>query len=186
MSLSDPNFSDLSDFFTDLGSQEHPSAVQGYVSGLLAAGVPLHKANGPSLIGQLLGQPNLDEQQLQRFEQWIQALHQGLQDLELAYQPLLPDDDNPLPQRLLALAIWAGNFMSGFGMGLGQQSLSSLQQEMLRDLDAIANLDADIEDGQSEEDYLIVSEHARLIALQLAIGVDEQSSPLAPSNLSRH
>ena len=38
-----------------------------------------------------------------------------LADAELAFEPLLPDDDAPLEEQVQALALWCHGFLSGLG-----------------------------------------------------------------------
>src|SRR5579871_32364 len=64
-----------------------------------------------------------------------------LADPELGFEPLLPADDRPLPERAEALVDWCRGFLSGFGLG-GPDAhgrLSDEGREILTDLNAIAS-----------------------------------------------
>jgi len=63
------------------------------------------------------------------------ALVQGLMEFE----PLLPEEDAPLEQRVAALAAWCTGFLYGFGAGRPLSGeLSPEVEEMLRDFAEIA------------------------------------------------
>jgi uncharacterized protein YgfB (UPF0149 family) len=45
----------------------------------------------------------------------VRATWQTLAEAELAFEPLLPDDDAPLEEQVQALALWCHGFMNGLG-----------------------------------------------------------------------
>jgi len=118
------------------------------------------------------------------------AVNGGLQQLfadtsralrsdEMEFAPLLPDDEQPLAQRIAALAQWSHGFLYGFGIGApgqtksgqtksGQAEWSEDVTEVLRDLAEIARAD-DATVGntdQEEEAYTELVEYLRA-AVQL-------------------
>jgi uncharacterized protein YgfB (UPF0149 family) len=102
-----------------------------------------------------------------------QLVHQSqaeLDDPELGFEPLLPADDRPLPERADALVDWCRGFLGGFGLG-GPQMLARLSEEgteVLRDLGAIASSSLDFGDEDEDEDALIeVHEFVRMAAMLL-------------------
>lgn len=173
MSLYD--FQQIQELVRDCNSGEHPTAVQAILTGLLAARVPLTSTDSRALLLSLIDL-EVPEHHWPALQAWLNELQQQLFDMDMAFQPLLPNDDQPQIERIMALAVWAEHFLTGFGLGMGRKTLSPEQQELLDDLMSIAQLDiTDMEDS-SEEDYLIVAEHMRLIAMQLSIEPQHSSS----------
>lgn len=93
-----------------------------------------------------------------------------LSDPELGFEPLLPADDRPLPERAEALVEWCRGFLGGFGLaGAGAHAqLSDEAQEILRDLTTIAGSAFELGDEGEDEDALIeVHEFVRMGAMLL-------------------
>lgn len=79
---------------------------------------------------------------------------QALGGQEMTFEPLLPDDDAELGQRVSALAQWCTGFL--YGLGAGQ--LPSLDQvpgevgEVLRDFSEIGRATVDAADGEESNE----------------------------------
>lgn len=93
-----------------------------------------------------------------------------LVDPELGFEPVLPADDRPLPERAEALVEWCRGFLGGFGLA-GVSALADLSaeaQEILRDLGSIAASAFEFNDEGEDEDALIeVHEFVRMGAMLL-------------------
>jgi hypothetical protein len=88
---------------------------------------------------------------------------------EMAFQPLLPDDDATLEQRTGALSQWCQGFLYGFGTGqaIPAEQLSGDVVEIIKDLTYVARaaLDASDASDASEEDeqsYVDLVEYLRV------------------------
>ncbi|HET6551936.1 MAG TPA: UPF0149 family protein [Dyella sp.] len=93
-----------------------------------------------------------------------------LADPELGFEPLLPADDRPLPERAEALGDWCRGFLGGFGLAGAEthRKLSDEAQEILRDLGTIAASAFDFGDEGEDEDALIeLHEFVRMGAMLL-------------------
>lgn len=165
------SFADVSHLFEQLQTNEHPSAVHGYLSGLVAGGAVLEGALAYRIFAQILGKEELANVRVQDVEQFMSTISKGLVAADLSYEPLLPSDDDSMVKRMRALSLWASHFISGFGISVTEQALTSETREFLQDLERIASIDvADLEEsGEDEEDILIVAEHLKMIALQLSM-----------------
>jgi hypothetical protein len=77
----------------------------------------------------------------------------ALEDPDLGFSLLLPDEEQPLPERAAALRNWCQGFLYGLGLtGLDEARLSREIAEALRDLAGIAHLDADGLAGSDDEE----------------------------------
>lgn len=104
------------------------------------------------------------------------STQQQLADEELRFHLWLPDDDQPLEERTLALAQWCTGFLAGLGLGGPLQSMSVEAAEALEDLRQIARAGFDTgpeEPGtlEPEEDdeqaFSEIVEYVRVVTLIL-------------------
>ena len=94
----------------------------------------------------------------------------ALADPEMGFEPLLPADDRPLPERAEALAEWCRGLLGGFGLAgaTAHANLSEEAKEMLHDLGAIAASSFAYGEQDEDEDALIeVQEFVRVGAMLL-------------------
>jgi len=95
------------------------------------------------------------------------------EDEEFGFALWLPDDEEPLEERTIALARWCSGFLAGLGSGGQLDALSDEAREAIADLQEIARaeLSAPAADGpQSEEEetaYAEIVEYVRVVALVL-------------------
>ena len=99
----------------------------------------------------------------------LDQVHGELDSMTMEFTPLIPDDEHDVETRLAGLAVWCGGFLAGYGLGVGDARLSPETEEMLTDLQAIAELDedADESDEQVEYEFVEVYEYVRVAALTL-------------------
>jgi uncharacterized protein len=103
---------------------------------------------------------------------------------EMEFEPLLPDDDEPLERRAVALSQWCQGFLYGFGTGkpTRDEDLKGQVNEVLRDLSHIAAAAVDVgAAGEDEEEaYAEVVEYLRvgvqLVHDEMTAARDSQSS----------
>jgi uncharacterized protein len=119
-------------------------------------------------------------------DQLVRQSEAELADPELGFEPLLPADDRPLPERADALVDWCRGFLGGFGLGGpdAHAKVSEEGEEVLRDLGAIASSSLDFGDETEDEDALIeVHEFVRMAAMLL---FTECHIPNQPSSNTLH
>ena len=94
---------------------------------------------------------------------------------DFSFTLLLPNDEQPLQQRLAGLSAWADGFLMGLGLGglKDERSVADLFQEFIRDLTTIAR-GLSINDG-TETDYMQVSEYVKMGVLSFFNEQNEQS-----------
>jgi uncharacterized protein YgfB (UPF0149 family) len=115
-------------------------------------------------------------------EEFYESALSNLQDLSFLFQPLLPDDELPLNERLVAVGDWCSNYISGLGDGMGAEfEVSADGKEALEDLAAIGQISTDFESDDGERDYAELVEYIR-IAVQLVFSdlhpeLDSEAEP---------
>jgi len=99
---------------------------------------------------------------------------EALQDSEMGFDLLLPDDDVALVPRVRALVAWCEGFLYGLASqpGLKLDKLTEDAQEIIRDLTqftqaAVGDEDPDIEEGSFAELVEYVRVGAQLLYLEL-------------------
>ena len=112
----------------------------------------------------------LAEEQLGVLEQLFEQTREQLDDEDLSFELLLPDDTDDIGVRLLGLAGWCQGFLYGFGAvgAAGRDSLDDESRECLSDLLEISKLGHDEESSdESEQQYAEIVEHVRVVTLLL-------------------
>lgn len=144
-----------------------PAEMHGVVCGLICGGISSDKAVWQDEFNDLVNDgfgfaPPVRQWLESLFDATLNALCQQ-SGLEL----LLPEEDEPLDERLESLADWTQAFLAGFAVR--QQDLSRLSeelQEMITDLSNITQLDSEFEeDSENEASYLVLYEHLRLAVM---------------------
>lgn len=92
------------------------------------------------------------------------------------FMPLLPDDDHPLYERLMALKNWANGFLTGFG--ITDSALRPEENNLFNDLAKIGALRVDAYDealqgtdnAEGEVEYMELLEFVRMIPVSVSQG----------------
>jgi len=140
--------------------------AHGCLCGLLSASSDIDKHDWFAHVFDGLDQNNLtvkevSDQLVQLFDQTVQ----GLDDSLLGFHLLLPDDDEDIAERTLALSDWCQGFLFGLGAGgfTEQDSLSEDVQEILKDISEISRIThAGEDDDESEEAFMELVEYIRV------------------------
>jgi hypothetical protein len=119
------------------------------------------------------------------FERFFETLAGELDDPDLGFAPLLPDDDSSMEERATALVDWCRGFLGGIGLSgtdLGA-GLEGDLGEVLGDFSRIA--EANFNEGDSVEDdeeaYAEVVEYVRVGALLIRTELGQ-----VPREATRH
>ncbi|OGT35551.1 MAG: hypothetical protein A2W28_03605 [Gammaproteobacteria bacterium RBG_16_51_14] len=115
-----------------------------------------------------------EDEQLQAchtaFSEMASAIETQIDSPDLEFQPLLPDDNQSLPERGVALADWCSGFLSGLGTaGIGQSGTIPKEcSEMIDDIARIARASsADAEDEEDERALTELIEYLRMGVMML-------------------
>jgi hypothetical protein len=113
-----------------------------------------------------------------------QALHAALaeactstvaqfEDQDMGFALWLPDDEEPLEERTIALARWCAGFLAGLGSGGQFEALSGEAREAIGDLQEIARAELSAEAGDQRQNeaeegaYAEIVEYVRVVALMM-------------------
>lgn len=161
-----------------------PAELHGSLCGFVCAGgVPEPR--------RWLAQLHIDDEGLSDIDidELEQLRRQSLDDLgddQLGFQPMLPDDEAPMVQRVRALSDWCGGFLGGFGLTGADKAgfWSEDARDALADLERIARFGYEASDAEEDETALTeVQEFVRVAVLLLR----QESQPLrAPTGATRH
>ncbi|GGA23965.1 UPF0149 family protein [Dyella nitratireducens] len=146
------------------------SELHGSLCGLLAANGRPGKRSVLNALHLEVGSESVSEHDQDTLDQLVRQSEEELADPELGFEPLLPADDRPLPERADALVNWCRGFLGGFGLGGPDMhgKLSDEGREVLNDIGTIASSSLDFGSEEEDEDALIeVHEFVRMGAMLL-------------------
>ena len=138
------------------------SLLHGSVCGLLCA-VPGESSLSyrRALTDLLEAVERMDIEELDRFV-WYAADDMAAPDL--GFEPLLPDDEEMLADRVEGLAQWSEGFLTAFESAGGEVDGDAV--DALEDIGRIADVGADLEDDEDDEfDFFSVVEHLKVAVL---------------------
>lgn len=144
--------------------------LHGVLAGLASAGIGPDSPHWALQLAECV-----DDLDVEAHQDMLAALHtlceRELAAPDLSFQPLLPDMEEFLSLRALALSQWCDGFISGFVAG--QFELSAEDRETLEDLASITQLDSTEEynnpeyANDNERDFLELSEYVRMAVITL-------------------
>lgn len=167
-------------FATLLSSSGHPvspAELHGLLLGRSCAGAGFEVDGWMVDASGVLGEP--PEDNIRQALIGLQEMVKGeLTSEDMTVVLLLPTDDEPLTERAIALGQWCQGFLTGFGLGFRDGTLSDEAKEVLQDLAAIAQVQDALEESEDgESDYMEVMEYLRVAPLLL---FTECNKPAAP------
>jgi uncharacterized protein YgfB (UPF0149 family) len=147
-------------------------AAHGLLTGSLVADASL----GGAQLERVLGEPEPGHGEgLQRLHPLLESLRlevlRALNDIDLGFEPLLPDDRIDIDARARALGAWVDGFLGGLGQSqrAGALKPSPEATEILRDFAEIARIEEDPSADEANEQALAeLSEYVRVGVMLLA------------------
>lgn len=129
---------------------------------------------------------SLSEAQQDCLNDWMAAILESLQDHDLRFALLIPDEQTALPERLAAVAQWCQGFLYGLA-AVGETDFETLPNEAaetLSDLSEISKMDFDSIDDvdEAEADLFEITEYVRMAALSLFDDIGAQKKVRATQN----
>lgn len=175
-----PSLDELASALARLNAACSASELHGLVSGLLAGGARL---NRNTLQKVLETHAEADQAIGEEFMAGLWHLQlktlEDLGDSELAFAPLLPDDDEDLAARVTALSEWCQGFLVGFGTAVRPEDTrvhAESVRETLQDIVHVSNVEASAQDNDEgdESAYAELYEFVRMAVIHL---FDEMAPP---------
>ncbi len=88
------------------------------------------------------------------------------------FMPLVPDEDESMPERIQALGAWCEGFLFGLGLA-GVETLTGNEKEFINDLVSISRISSAEDSDENEENYMQIIEYIKIGV----IGLYEESVP---------
>lgn len=195
------DFEDLQALIESLQGSVNAAELHGMLTAELCVGMESDLsalvASCLQFAGEDLRPTAADEQELRAIA--AQTL-QGLQDPNMSFQMLLPDDEAALVSRAAGLGEWCQGFMFGFAVAEKKAGLSLSDQdeiaEILQDFAAISKVDEELggqqddeteaveqdDDGENEEDLMQLAEYVRVATLNVYAQCVELNPPGATAD----
>jgi uncharacterized protein len=130
------DYASLGAALRDAGMVTGVAELHGCVCGLLCSG---GGEASERWLDQSLNEAHADADSARELRTTLKALGldtwRMLAGGELSFEPLLPDDDTPLEERVLALAEWCQGYLAGLGLGgLDPQMLDGQAREAITEI----------------------------------------------------
>jgi hypothetical protein len=170
--------------FTAHKAFSHPSELHGVLCGRLAAGTRIEEQQWLAMVCEHMGLADQAMEESDDLAPFMYGAYEKtlsqLQSSDMTFQPLLPDDDYAIEQRLEALIAWVRGFLEGMALGAGASLGQAPDEirELIEDMVAISQLSEDEEsDDESEQQLLEITEYVRLGALAVFTEFNEPEKP---------
>ena len=154
---------------SQLDCQISAAETHGIACGMLATNIATDKS---SWLDELIEEDNINATEVTTLEQLFEQSLQQLNDSNLNFSLLLPDDEVDLAKRLSAAKEWSQGLLYGTALA-GLKELTKIpddSREFLQDVAKIASSgDFDLEEGEEAEDsYAEIVEYLRVGTLLLS------------------
>jgi uncharacterized protein YgfB (UPF0149 family) len=166
MMMSDIRFKDFEDVLAAAGSLADAAEAHGSLCGALCSMAPYRMQDWVNEI--LPDGTALSDESAAVLERVFTATAASFGEQGMEFEPLLPDDEQPLNGRANALALWCTGFL--YGLGTGQisdlEGLAGDVGEIVRDFTEISRATGDDADADesNEQAYVELVEFIRVAA----------------------
>ena len=150
----------------DIG--QHPVEVHGALVGLICGGVDQSHEAWIKPLTELMNDAKPLPVELKHLViELFNDIVARLSDYDFGFSPLLPEEEEPLVDRVEALSLWTQSFLTGLAIIQPNLNKSSAEvREVIQDLAEIARVEFDVaEDEESEAAYMEITEFVRMAAI---------------------
>jgi uncharacterized protein YgfB (UPF0149 family) len=178
-----PSWEEAADQMFNAGVTVNPSTLHGALVGLLGAGFsPDSEQHFDATVAALEHALSVDftGDTVDFISRLSLATLSAILDSDFAFRPLIPEDDDPLEDRLASVSEWARGFLSGFTQGISAREAAgdpvpSLTAEALKDFAAIAQLETDEPESEDAERHLEeLIEYLRVAAITIVTDMQSE------------
>ena len=166
MVISDIRFQDFEDVLATAGSLADAAEAHGSLCGALCSMSPYRMQDWVNEI--LPDGSALSDESAAMLERVFTATANSFGEQGMEFEPLLPDDEQPLNGRANALALWCSGFLYGLGSGhiSDLEALNGDVGEIVRDFTEISRATGDDADADesNEQAYAELVEFIRVAA----------------------
>jgi uncharacterized protein len=166
MVISDIRFQDFEDVLATAGSLADAAEAHGSLCGALCTVSPYRMQDWVNEI--LPDGAALSDESAAMLERVFTATANSFGEQGMEFEPLLPDDEQPLNGRANALALWCSGFLYGLGSGhiSDLEALNGDVGEIVRDFTEISRATGDDADADesNEQAYAELVEFIRVAA----------------------
>jgi len=166
------DFDDIANLLVEKGLDCSPSEIHGCITGQWVSGLNVPAEQFLAGVTQALD-IDIHGGLAIAVIQLSKQVGEQLKDDEFSFQPLIPDDDMELSQRVQSLGLWCQGILAGFASGVSHSgnsdALSVEVSETLSDISEIsrAGVDESEDLDQSEQSLFEVLEYVRLAAMSI-------------------
>ena len=171
-------FAAFDELLDRVGSAVGPSEGHGLLCGLYSA---TSEEVYPMWRYQLVGDGRLDEDDAERLHRLVQETARQLEDAGFGFGMMLPDDEESLAERALALSEWCHGYLVGLGLGQPNEIEDEAVKEVLADLSQISKVSTQPEDCTTEEDENSYAELVEYVRVAVLMVNEHLRLPVAPS-----
>lgn len=161
------DFDQIANALAPLGTLNSPSELHGLLCGKLAGGAQVSEIQWLLDAVEFLDFTQAPEPHVRDLLAQVYHITREQFSNDFALTLLLPNDDELISDRVMALSQWCHGFLTGFGsVEAKNRTLDEDAQDMLSDLAAIVQIQVDDEEDEdaNEADYMEVTEYVRVIA----------------------
>ena len=170
------DYDEFSNQLFEQGLADTPASLHGAMCGAMAAGGEREPDYYLAAVSQALDL-DLHGALAELCLRLVRTTQTALADEEFDFQLFLPDDEVDITIRVAAVGDWCTSFMAGFALLIAQTDPAGLDDEtaeILKDMSAIAGVDADVDVDTGEEDeeeaehsYFEITEYLRVATMNL-------------------
>jgi len=171
-----PDWQEEADVLLGMGVMLNPSELHGALTALLASGVTAGTDDRRDAALDMLEKAlavDLHGEAADFAAGMMRGTLSAARDAEMAFEPLLPDDDESFETRLRSMARWAAGFLTGYTQAVAAANAASEPvepnvAESLKDFAAIAQVDVDEEESdEAERELEELTSYLRVAALTM-------------------
>ncbi|MGJ8693415.1 MAG: UPF0149 family protein [Thalassotalea sp.] len=143
----------------------HAAEIHGTLTGLICCGLAFESNDYVAILNDCYnnGEP-LPKEVKEMVKTIYSEIWQAILDDSFGFQLMLPDDDDSIGERSVALSSWVQGFNLGFGLQHKDMPVTSEEvKEVIADFAEIANLSDEVDDEEaSEQAYFEIAEYVRI------------------------